>query len=59
MDALPAMPRSTRSMRLRVRNFSSGKTIAEFTHFLGLAISGGRVYVTTYQSNVYAFGLKK
>ena len=39
--------------------FSSGKTITEFTHFSGLALSGGRVYVTTYESNVYAFGLKK
>jgi hypothetical protein len=39
--------------------FSSGKTIPEFTHFSGLALSGGRVYVTTYESNVYAFGLKK
>ncbi len=39
--------------------FSSGKTITEFTHFSGIALSGGRVYVTTYESNVYAFGLKK
>jgi len=28
-------------------------------HFSGIAISGGRVYVSTFDSNVYAFGLKE
>jgi outer membrane protein assembly factor BamB len=37
--------------------FSSGKTIPGFTHFSGLAISEGRVYVVTHDSTVYAFGL--
>jgi len=37
--------------------YSSGKTIPGWTHFGGLAISNGRVYVTTYESKVYAFGL--
>lgn len=37
--------------------FSSGKTIPRFTHFSGLAISSGRVYVVTHDSIVYAFGL--
>ncbi len=39
--------------------FSSGDTMPSFTHFSGIAISGGRVYVTTYDSTVYAFGLKE
>ena len=38
--------------------FSSGNTIPEFTHFSGLAVSNGRVFVTTFASNVYAFGVK-
>ncbi len=37
--------------------FSSGKTIPGFTHFSGLAISEGRIYVVTHDSTVYAFGL--
>jgi outer membrane protein assembly factor BamB len=37
--------------------WSSGATIPEFTHFSGLAISAGRIYVVTYSSKVYAFGL--
>jgi outer membrane protein assembly factor BamB len=37
--------------------FSSGKTIPNFTHFSGLAISAGRVYVVTHDSTVYAFSL--
>jgi len=37
--------------------YSSGKTIRGFTHFSGLAISGGRVFVVTHDSTVYAFGL--
>jgi outer membrane protein assembly factor BamB len=38
--------------------FSSGDTMPSFTHFSGIAISGGRLYVTTFDSTVYAFGLK-
>ncbi len=37
--------------------FSSGKTISSFTHFSGLAISSGRIYVVTHDSTVYSFGL--
>jgi len=37
--------------------YSSGEAISGFTHFSGLAISAGRVYVVTHQSVVYAFGL--
>jgi outer membrane protein assembly factor BamB len=39
--------------------FSSGKTMPGWTHFSGLAISAGRIFVTTYDSTVYAFGLKQ
>jgi hypothetical protein len=38
--------------------FSSGETIASFTHFGGIALSNGRVFVSTYDGYVYAFGLK-
>ena len=38
--------------------FSSGDTIASFTHFGGIALSNGRVFVSTYDGFVYAFGLK-
>ncbi|MBI3696156.1 MAG: PQQ-binding-like beta-propeller repeat protein, partial [Acidobacteria bacterium] len=39
--------------------FSSGSTIDSWTHFSGLAVSYGHVYVTTYDSRVYSFGLKE
>jgi len=39
--------------------FNSGNAIPEFTHFSGLAVSNGRVFVTTFGSNVYAFGVKQ
>lgn len=39
--------------------FSSGETMPSWTHFSGISISGGKVYVTTFDSNVYAFGLKQ
>ena len=39
--------------------FSSGKTIPEFTHFSGLGLSNGKVFVSTFASNVYAFGVKQ
>ena len=38
--------------------FSSGDTITSFTHFGGIALSNGRVFVTAYDGTVYAFGLK-
>ena len=37
--------------------FSSKDTIKSFTHFSGLAVSEGRIYVVTSDSTVYAFGL--
>jgi outer membrane protein assembly factor BamB len=39
--------------------FSSGNSMSGWTHFSGLAISSGRIFVTTYDSTVYAFGLKQ
>lgn len=39
--------------------YSSAKTMPGWTHFSGIAISGGRIYVTTFDSTVYAFGLKE
>lgn len=38
--------------------YSSGDTLASFSHFGGIALSNGRVYVTTYDGFVYAFGLQ-
>ncbi len=36
--------------------FSSGTSIHSFTHLGGLAVSDGRVFLTTHDSTVYAFG---
>lgn len=38
--------------------YSSAKTMPSFTHFGGLAVSDGRIYLTTHDSVLYAFGLK-
>jgi outer membrane protein assembly factor BamB len=37
--------------------YSSGKSVPGWTHFSGLAMSSGRLYVVTSDSTVYAFGL--
>jgi outer membrane protein assembly factor BamB len=37
--------------------FSSGKTMPGFSHFSAPVVSGGRVYVVTWDDTVYAFGL--
>jgi len=39
--------------------FSSGNSMSGWTHFSGIAISAGRIFVTTHDSTVYAFGLKQ
>lgn len=39
--------------------FSSGDTMPSWTHFGSISISGGRVFVTTFDSMVYAFGIKQ
>jgi Cytochrome C oxidase, cbb3-type, subunit III/PQQ-like domain len=38
--------------------WSSGDTMTGWTHFSGLAIGDGRVFVTTHEGAVYAFGLR-
>jgi outer membrane protein assembly factor BamB len=38
--------------------FSSGKAMSSFTHMGGLALSTGRVFATTHDSTLYAFGVK-
>lgn len=38
--------------------FSSGEVMPSFTHFGGIALSNGRIFVSTYDGFVYAFGLK-
>ncbi len=37
--------------------FSSGKAMPSFTHFGGLALSDARVYATTYDGTLHAFGV--
>jgi len=39
--------------------YSSGDTMPSWTHFSGISIASGRVYVTTFDSMVYAFGVKQ
>jgi hypothetical protein len=39
--------------------YSSGEQIPSWAHFGGLAVSNGRVFFTTSDAKVYAFGLKK
>jgi len=36
--------------------YASGDIIASFTHFSGLAIAGGQVFLGTYDNTVYGFG---
>jgi outer membrane protein assembly factor BamB len=38
--------------------FSSGNLMSSFTHLGGLAVSDGRVFTSTHDSTVYAFGFK-
>jgi outer membrane protein assembly factor BamB len=37
--------------------FSSGKMMSSFAYMGGLAVSNGRIYVTTHDSTLYAFGI--
>ena len=39
--------------------YSSADTIDSWTHFSGLALASGRIYVSTFDSRVYCFGLKE
>jgi outer membrane protein assembly factor BamB len=37
--------------------FSSGKMMSSFVYMGGLAVSNGRIFATTHDSTLYAFGL--
>ena len=37
--------------------FSSGNTLKSFTHFGGIALANGQVFVTTFDNHLYSFGL--
>jgi outer membrane protein assembly factor BamB len=39
--------------------YSSGDQITSFSHFSGLSVANGRVYLGTYDSTLYCFGLGK
>jgi outer membrane protein assembly factor BamB len=39
--------------------YNSGDTMPAIAHFSGIAISNGRIFVTTLDSNLYSFGLEK
>lgn len=38
--------------------YSSKEIMSSFTHFGGVSISHGRIYVATYDGTIYAFGIK-
>ncbi len=38
--------------------YSSGNQIASFNHFSGLSVANGRVYIATYDSVLYCFGIE-
>lgn len=38
--------------------YQSGHAISTWTHFSGIAVASGRIYVVDHGSNVYCFGLK-
>jgi outer membrane protein assembly factor BamB len=38
--------------------YNSGDSMKQFTHFSGLAIADGRLFCTTYDGVIYAFGLE-
>jgi outer membrane protein assembly factor BamB len=37
--------------------FSSGNSMAGFSHFSGLALANGHIYAVTYENVLYSFGL--
>lgn len=39
--------------------YSSGESMGSFAHFGGIALCWGRIYITTFDSTVYKFGLKE
>lgn len=39
--------------------FSSGDAMTSFTHFSGIAVASGHVFVTTFDNTLYSFGLRQ
>src|SRR5229473_1186944 len=39
--------------------WSSGNMIASWNHWSGLSVANGRVYIATFDGNLYCFGIKK
>ncbi len=39
--------------------WSSGDQITSFNHFSGISMANGRVYIATYDGNVYSFGIRQ
>lgn len=39
--------------------WSSGDQIASFNHWSGLSVANGRVYIATFDGNLYCFGIRK
>jgi len=39
--------------------WSSGKQIANWNHWSGIALANGQIYINTYDGHIYCFGLKK
>ncbi|MGH7194872.1 MAG: PQQ-binding-like beta-propeller repeat protein, partial [Candidatus Saccharimonadales bacterium] len=37
--------------------WSSGGQITSFSHFVGITVANGRIYVPTFSGDVYCFGL--
>jgi outer membrane protein assembly factor BamB len=39
--------------------WSSGNQIASWNHWSGISVANGRVYIATYDGNLYCFGIQK
>jgi outer membrane protein assembly factor BamB len=39
--------------------YSSGNLVDSWSHYGGIALSNGRIYLSTYDARVFAFGLPK
>jgi outer membrane protein assembly factor BamB len=39
--------------------WSSGDQIASWNHWSGISVANGRVYIATFDGNLYCFGIKK
>ena len=56
MTRSDGLPRPAR--RTKPELYSSGDLLDSWNHNGGLAVAKGRVYVSTWDGRVYAFGLK-